>query len=121
MIGNAHGRVGTPIVTRDAAVPVAVRLGAVVRVAVVTATVVRDVEVGNTRRAVATEMVEIATGNGEEMAEVQVDDGKEVARVAVEDVVVRTEIRYEPVERTPRPSTEPPDRHCSCTAIISNC
>lgn len=89
MTANARGLVDTPIVTRDAAVPVGipVRLG-VVRVV----TAPRDVEAGSTRRAVAMGMVEIVTGSGEVVV---VDDGKvvEVARpVADEDVVVRTEI-----------------------------
>lgn len=89
MTANARGRVDTPIVTRDAVVPVGipVRLG-VVRVV----TAPRDVEAGSTRRVVAMGMVEIVTGNGEVVV---VDDGKvvEVARpVADEDVVVRTEI-----------------------------
>lgn len=119
----ALGRVDTQIVTRDAAVPVLVRLGAVKA-----GIVAKGVEVGNTRRVAATEMVEIVTENEvEEVMEVVlvvlvVADVKDAMdRVAVEDVVVRTETRCEPVERMHRPSMEPPDRHCSCTAITSSC
>lgn len=85
----------------------------------------KDVEAGNTRKVAATEMVEIVTENEvEEVMEVVlvVADVKDAMdRVAVEDVVVRTETRCEPVERMHRPSMEPPDRHCSCTAITSSC
>lgn len=116
----ALGRVDTQIVTRDAAVPVLVRLGAVK-----VGTAVKDVEAGNTRKVAATEMVEIVTENEvEEVMEavlVVADVKDAMDRVAVEDVVVRTETRCEPVERMHRPSMEPPDRHCSCTAITSSC
>lgn len=92
-------------------------------IAVRVVTVARDVEVGNTRRVVATEMAaEIVTENGE-VAVVAVGKVVEVAakEVAVEDVVVRTGTHCEPVERMPRQSMEPPGRLSSCTVITSSC
>lgn len=121
----ALGREDIPthgIVTRDVAAPVdiPVLLGAR---EVVTATVVKDVEVGNIPRVAATEMAKIVIVKEEEAVVVVVTvEREEVVMVVVaEDAVVPTETLCERVERMLRRSTEPPVSHFSCTATISSC